>query len=141
MSFHCPEQHRVINHPDPSLNSDASYGNNGHFLIRHGDINGYVFHVIASDGGGWCHVSVSLLNYIPKKDHGKRYYKVYAVRRTPTWEEMNAIKNLFWGPEDVVMQLHPKQSEYVNVHPFTLHLWQPNTEALVIPTPPKEFVG
>lgn len=141
MAFKVPEQHRVINHPDQTLNSDASYGNNGHFLIKHGGVPNYVFHVLASDGGGWNHVSVSLLHYLPKRAHNKIYYKVSMVNRTPTWQEMSAIKDLFWGAEDVAMQLHPKKSEYVNTHPYVLHLWQPNSDALVIPTPPKEFVG
>lgn len=141
MSFHCPEQHRVINHPNKELTSDESFGNNGHFLIRSAGHPTNVFHVLASDGGGWEHVSVSILDYVPKKDHGKRYYKVSQVKRTPTWAEMNAIKDLFWGAEDTVMQLHPKKSEYVNTHPFVLHLWRPNAESVVIPVPPKEFVG
>ena len=64
------------------------------------------FTVIASNGLGWDHVSVS---------HRKR---------APTWAEMCAIRELFFAPEDVVVQFHPKQSEYVNVHPFCLHMWR-----------------
>ena len=37
--------------------------------------------VIASWGGGWEHVSVSL------------------ARRCPTWEEMCMVKDIFWGEE------------------------------------------
>jgi hypothetical protein len=49
------------------------------------------------------------------------------------------IKGLFWDDDDVVMQLHPKRSEYVNQHPHTLHLWRPMTAT--IPTPPASLVG
>jgi len=52
---------------------------------------------------------------------------------------MHYVKGLFWGPEDVVMQLHPAASEYVNKHPFCLHLWRPIEAA--IPTPPRIMVG
>lgn len=62
--------------------------------------------VIWSNGMGWEHVSVS--------------YR----KRCPTWEEMCEIKSMFWNPEEVVVQYHPRESEYVNRHPFCLHLWR-----------------
>jgi len=77
---------------------------------------------IASNGMFWQHVSVSQLN----------------SSHPPTWNVMNAVKDLFWEPEDVVMQLHPKKSDYVNIHPGVLHLWRPLKEA--IPIPPVEMV-
>lgn len=80
--------------------------NNGHFQIPSPE-GPFKMCVIASDGGGWDHVSVSFPN------------------RTPTWKEMCAVKDLFFDDEEVVMQLHPAKSQYVNFHPFTLHLWRP----------------
>lgn len=77
--------------------------------------------VIASSSLGWEHVSVSL------KD------------RCPTWEEMCYIKNLFWEKEDTVVQYHPAESDYVNLHPYCLHLWSPTMQAL--PIPPSILVG
>jgi hypothetical protein len=76
--------------------------------------------VIASNGGGWDHVSVSL------KD------------RCPTWEEMCFIKDLFFEPEDCVIQYHPPKSQYVNTSNTTLHMWRPHN--LDIPMPPLELV-
>jgi hypothetical protein len=70
---------------------------------------------------GWEHVSVS------------------AHDRTPTWKEMCWIKDLFWDDDEVVMQLHPAKRDYVNHHPYCLHLWRPLEG--VIPLPPSEFVG
>jgi hypothetical protein len=58
------------------------------------------------DDQEWEHVSVSLPN------------------RCPSWEEMSFIKQLFWCKEDTVIQFHPPESEYVNNHPFCLHLWR-----------------
>ena len=78
--------------------------------------------VIFSDGEGWEHVSVSTQN------------------RTPNWAEMCFIKSLFWGDEDTVIQFHPPRSEYVNMHPFCLHLWRPNA-GQQIPLPPSILVG
>jgi len=56
----------------------------------------------------------------------------------PNWREMCFIKDLFWDEEDVVIQYHPKKSEYVNLHNNYLHLWRPI--GVEIPTP-KELVG
>jgi len=63
--------------------------------------------VIASDGAGWEHVSVS------RKD------------RCATWEEMCQVKDMFWDDEDVVMQFHVPAKDHVNNHPYCLHLWRP----------------
>lgn len=54
----------------------------------------------------WEHVSVSLAN------------------RCPTWDEMCRIKNMFWRPDETVIQFHPRQQEYINRHEFVLHLWR-----------------
>ncbi len=80
---------------------------------------------VASDGAGWEHVSVHAVE-------GRR-------DATPTWAEMCAVKDAFWSAEDVVMQLHPRASEYVNRHEHTLHLWRPTSGE--IPSPPMVLVG
>lgn len=98
-------------------------GGNGIFKVF---VNGRSFRVIASDGGGWEHVSVSPCNR-------KR-------QNCPTWEEMCAIKDMFFEPEECVMQLHPPKSDYVNMHPYCLHLWKP-TGGTEIPRPPSIYVG
>ncbi len=100
------------------LGSTDEIGNNGAFTIP---FESFIFHVIASDGMGWEHVSVSLSH------------------RTPNWREMCFIKALFWDGEDVVIQYHPKKSESVNRYENCLHLWRPVGQE--IPTPPKELVG
>ncbi len=74
-----------------------------------------------TDSFGWEHVSIS------RGD------------RCPTWEEMCFIKDLFWDGEDVVMQFHPKKSEYVNLAKTCLHLWRP--VGIEFPTPDKHLVG
>ncbi|HRZ15320.1 MAG TPA: hypothetical protein P5110_07425 [Candidatus Omnitrophota bacterium] len=98
----------------------AGSGNNGAFLITIPS-TGAIVMVVSSDGGGWDHVSVSCRN------------------RCPRWEEMCYIKDLFFEPEETVIQFHPKKSAYVNNHPYCLHLWK--KQGAEIELPPTEFVG
>lgn len=103
------------------LASDPSSGMNGAFIIR---VEGYpVLRVIASDQKGWEHVSVSL----------------FRGQGCPTWEQMCFAKDLFWEPEETVIQYHPPESKYVNNHKFTLHLWKP--VGVELPSPPGWMVG
>ena len=68
-------------------------------------------------------------------DSGNGVFKVYVGGKCcPTWDEMCAIKDMFFGEDERVMQFHPPKSEYINNHPYCLHLWKPvDTE---IPHPP-----
>jgi hypothetical protein len=125
MAFRVPNECRVRRGP---YGSDDTYGNNGLFCFS---VGMYRVRCIASDQGmpkgfkdrtAWEHVSVSL---------DEQY--------CPSWEVMAVVKSIFWEPEDVVMQLHPAASSYVNHHPYTLHLWRPVGKK--IPTPPVEMVG
>ena len=100
--------------------SDSRYGNNGLFFIKC-PYTKKKLKVIASDGLGWEHVSVSLDN------------------RIPLWVEMCFIKDLFWDKSEIVIQYHPRESNYVNNHNFCLHMWRPLNEN--IPEPPSEMVG
>ncbi len=43
----------------------------------------------------------------------------------PTWEIMQTVKTWFWRDDEVVIQFHPSRGDYVNAHPFCLHLWKP----------------
>lgn len=120
--FHAPNDRRYRG-PDRECASDDTYGNNGVFTFKH---KGAVLSCIVSDGQSWEHVSVSL------------------GHRTPTWAEMCFIKSVFWDPEDCVIQYHPPESQYVNHHPYCLHLWRPGrphgAAALLIPLPPLSMV-
>jgi hypothetical protein len=113
MTFRVPEKFRLREYSSPED------GNNGAFSVQLA--HGQRLFVVASDGGGWEHVSAS------RKD------------RLPTWTEMCQLKSMFWDDCDVVMQLHPRRDEYVNNHPNCLHLWRPTDRE--IPTPPSIFVG
>ena len=75
-------------------------------IIRMNKWSGTV--VWGRDEGIWEHVSVS-----PLDGH------------IPTWDEMCRIKNIFWGPEETVIQFFPRESEYVNIVDNCMHLWAP----------------
>ena len=82
--------------------------------------------IICSDGKdekaeNFEHVSVSLRN------------------RTPTWAEMVWVKNQFWLPEEACFQLHPAVKDYVNHHPYCLHIWR--HRILPPPMPSINLVG
>lgn len=111
-----------ISIPNFKYSSDESFGNNGLFIFK---VNQEIFRCIVSDGNNWDHVSVSIETINEKT-------------RLPTWEELNWIKNLFWDEDEEVIQIHPKKSNYINVHPNVLHLWRPQKEK--IPMPPMYMV-
>ena len=73
--------------------------------------------VLASNGEGWEHVSVSRVN------------------RCPNWPEMDFIKRLFFKPDEVVMQLHVADDDHISYHPYCLHLWRPLDQAIPLPPP------
>jgi len=115
--FHVPENYRLLKGP---LASDKRYGNNGAFVINN---VGIFVNTIASDGEGWERVSVSIPN------------------RVATWTEMCFIKKLFWDEEDAVIQIHPPKKDYVNCHPYTLHLWRKCGTNDFYDKPPAWMVG
>lgn len=121
--FHVPEKYRTNRGRCGSTRAD---GNNGQFVIP--SIRGTrAILCRASDGLGWEHVSVS----------------IYC--RTPTWAEMCRVKRLFWDTEDLVIQIHPPASDYIDNHKHCLHLWRasgrndfcerPNAVLVGVPTP------
>lgn len=83
--------------------------------------SGAVATIVFSDGGGWDHVSVTV-----------------DWPRCPTWEEMCEVKEMFFYPDECVVQYHPPSSRYRNLHPYCLHLWRP--QGAEVPMPPVAFV-
>ena len=67
------------------------------------------------------------------------HVSVSCADRCPTWDEMKTVKEMFWQDSETVVQFHPKKSQYVNSHPFCLHLWR-NTKA-EHELPPTHLVG
>lgn len=112
------EKHRVTTGP---IASDSSYGMQGAFIYPSPQFG--PLQIISSIGDGWEHVSVT-------------YHKKRAI---PEWDVMSFVKDLFWEPEETVIQIHPPKSQYINTHPFVLHLWRPTKTT--IPLPPTYMIG
>lgn len=76
--------------------------------------------VMADGQTEWEHVSASLRN------------------RTPTWDEMCHLKNLFWEENEMVVQFHPEKEDYINNAKNCLHIWKYKG---FMPKPPTCYVG
>lgn len=76
--------------------------------------------VIAANGDGWDHVSVS------------------TKARCPEWGEMMLVHRLFFAPDEVTVQYGMPVSDHISVHPYVLHLWRPH--GVVLPVPPPIMV-
>lgn len=70
---------------------------------------------------GWEHVSVTLCLHT-------------AFMRCPSWQDMCAVKHLFWDDSDLVVQFHVDDGNKVNINEFCLHLWRPTDAALPRPS-------
>lgn len=128
--FHVPNKNRITPEMHPILGSYEDIGNNGAFVIY--KTNGRTLFIIASDASNWDLGGI-------KWEHVSVHVKYNKRNQLPSWTEMCEVKNIFWDDEDVVIQFHPKKSEYVNNHDTTLHLWRPID--FIIPTPPTITVG
>jgi hypothetical protein len=123
-----PEKYRIRN---GKLATSIEDGNNGLFLIPAiGRLRPLPLTCIASDGSDWEKIGLPL----PAWEH----VSISTVDRVPNWAEMCLVKSLFWDGEDVVIQFHPREKDYVNVHHHTLHLWRPI--GVELPTPPRVTV-
>lgn len=116
------EQYRDNSHPQYASPAGKNYGAfaiPGKFgmlrVLSSGlcDENPYAFN--------WEHVSVSYAD------------------RTPTWEDMDKIKKMFWRDDETVVQFHPRESVKINNHPYCLHLWK--MAATEFDLPPSILVG
>ena len=67
------------------------------------------------DGRTWLHMSISHATRVPK------------------WDEYRDAKDLFLGTDRDAVQILPRQSRYVNVHPYTLHAFAPFVGEIGLP--------
>ena len=59
------------------------------------------------DGGVWIHCSLSRKS------------------RLPSWDDMKRVKDAFFGEDSEAFHVLPKKDDYINLHPFCMHLWTP----------------
>lgn len=79
------------------------------------------------------------LNFIFSYQMGWEHLSVSMPSRTPTWEQMCIMKDIFWNKNEACVEYHPREEDYVNNHKHCLHIWRPTHETL--PTPPSILVG
>lgn len=105
---------------------------NHNVVVRKEGLNGFggtVFHPVTRKG----------LNFILSSFGGFEHLSVSTPSRCPTWDEMCFMKDTFFDKDEVCYQLHPAEKDYINNHPYCLHIWKSlNVE---IPQPPRFMVG
>ena len=76
--------------------------------------------IVASWGMGWDHVSVS------------------HAHRTPRYQEMKAVKRIFFRSDEWAVEYHPPSKDYISIHDNVLHMWRP--QDVELPVPPSIMV-
>jgi hypothetical protein len=71
------------------------------------------------------------LNFAFSVQMGWEHLSVSTPDKTPTWDQMCAMKEAIFEDEEEAVEYHPKKSEYVNFHPHCLHIWRPNLELII----------
>lgn len=102
------------------MGSDSSYGPNGVFNLSYNFM--HILNVIASNDGGWDHVSVEWVGH----------------NACPTWEMMSWVKRMFWEDDEWAVEFHPPVKKNISIHPYCLHLWRNQGNGGEFP--PREFV-
>jgi hypothetical protein len=125
MTFKVPEEHRIITGP---MGSAKDSGPQGAFIMPHPKSPRVNIICIAAKAEGWEHVSLRC--HIHETNDSI----------TPPWDTMCYVKDVFWDPEDLVVQFHPPASDYVNNHPNVLHLWRKADTNEFCELPPKWMV-
>lgn len=105
----------------PNLFIEAEAENDGIGGKYYDKYSGKFLNFIFSYQMGWEHLSVSMPN------------------KTPSWNQMCMMKNIFWNEDEACVEYHPKKEDYVNNHKHCLHIWKPTNE--VLPLPPSILVG
>lgn len=93
------------------------------------------------------------LNFIFSKQMGWEHLSVSMPSRTPTWDQMCKMKDIFWSDDETCVEYHPAKDQYVNMHKHCLHIWKPvwdeqfmqepryNPKDDLLPIPPHILVG
>jgi hypothetical protein len=88
-------------------------------VFRHGSGLAVIVSLDEEPGARWLHVSCSYSD------------------RLPSWEDLKAVKRIFIGPELTAWQIVAPDSEWVDFHPYTLHLWARLDPESGAPMPPR----
>ena len=107
-------------------NSQVQFGN--FFKTAECDMNGFQGFLRLRDSKHTMSFMCSIDNDGDRKVEHVSVSYMDSNRKTPTWEEMCQVKEIFWDDEKEVHQVHPKKSQYVHGYKDlknVLHLWRP----------------
>lgn len=62
------------------------------------------------------------LRFIFSYQMGWEHLSVSTPSKCPTWEQMCMMKDIFWNKDECCVEYHPKEEDYVNNHPYCLHI-------------------
>lgn len=62
---------------------------------------------------------------IISKDAGLWHMSMSRKDRLPSYDELKIARYQFFPDVDYMVQIFPPEKDFVNMHQFTLHLWQP----------------
>lgn len=100
------------------------------------NMDGQLVPTFQSEGG--LRVIFTLEDHRDGKEPGRWLHLSVSRRsRLPSWDDLKACRNIFFGPEVEVIQVLAPESEWVNVHNWCLHLWQRLPD--LTPDPGKEL--
>lgn len=101
-------------------------------IIEEAENDGFCGRYYDKNTGKW-------LTFIFSYQLGWEHLSVSMPSKTPSWDQMCIMKDIFWNEEETCIEYHPKKSDYINNHKHCLHIWKPTEEYL--PTPPSIMVG
>lgn len=87
---------------------------------------GWTLHTRTDDGAMFLHHSgLSAIMSAAREQDGKRWIHLSIARRSrlPSWEELVAARNVFIGPEKLVVQVLAPAGRHISIHRYCLHLW------------------
>lgn len=90
-------------------------------------VDNLVLNCIVNPGKEWEQVSVTV------SEQGERPVMC------PSWEIMCFVKDFFFNKEEVAVQYHPAEADYISNHPFCLHLFR--SVKVAMPLPPSGMIG
>ena len=98
-------------------------------IKRHGEFeipitdNKHAFVICSKNSMGWDHVSLHITEASGEP-----------IKRTPSNEDMQFIRNLLFLEDEIVTEFHPAKKDYINNHPYVLHMWHSTNDCIEIPT-------
>lgn len=67
-------------------------------------------------------------NLVITKDAGLYHLSISRKDRLPSYDELKSARYQFLPEVPYMVQIFPPESDFVNVHEFCLHLWQPSSD-------------